>query len=216
MNVNQYIKTGSNESYTLPYLIEPLIPFIERFRKSKGIKAKKDLTIWCPFDLEETLQFDSPELGNITLYRSQYVEIFEREGYKVIASHLITDQDFFEYELDGHYDVIISNPPFQNKKLFFERALEFNKPFCLLNTASWLNDGGVFTLFKDIKLQLLMTNRRAVFFNDKGLIGNRPSFKSIYYCNEFLIDGDIQWFELPKKSMKELEQETLKLIGENK
>jgi len=44
-----------------------------------------------------------------------------------------------------------------------------------------------------------MTNRRAVFFNTEGQIGNRPSFKSIYYCYDFLQGSDIQWFELPKE-----------------
>jgi len=38
MNVNQYKFTGNDESYTYPYLIIPLIPFIEKFRKTKKYK----------------------------------------------------------------------------------------------------------------------------------------------------------------------------------
>jgi len=195
MNVNQYKFTGNDESYTYPSLILPLIPFIEKFRESKRIKAKKDLIIWCPFDLKEDILYN-----RIKMFRSNYVDIFEKEGYSVIASHIAIGQDFFEYEPEEDWDIIISNPPFKNKKSFFERAISFNKPFCLLNTASWLNDSGVYNVFKDIKLQLLMPNKRAMFFNEKGLIGKRPSFKSIYYCKDFLVGGkDIEWFELKKE-----------------
>jgi hypothetical protein len=194
MNVNQYKLTSNNEAYTYPTLILPLIPFIEKFRERKGIKNKKDMTIWCPFDLKEDMEFNG-----IKMFRSNYVDIFEKEGYNVIASHIATGQDFFEYEPEEKWDIIISNPPFKNKKLFFERALSFKKPFALVSMASWLNDSGVYNLFKNERLQLLMPDKRARFFNEKGCIGKQPSFKSIYYCIDFLTDKDIEWFTLDKK-----------------
>ena len=97
-----------------------------------------------------------------------------------------------------NWDIIISNPPFKNKKLFFERVLSFDKPFALVSMVSWLNDGGVYNLFKDKKLQLLIPDKRARFFNENGCIGKQPSFKAIYYCVDFLQDNDIQWFELDR------------------
>jgi hypothetical protein len=190
MTANQYKVIGSDESYTYPYLITPIVKFIEEFRINKNIDK---LTVWCPFDLEKDLLFN-----NIQMFASNYVKIFKEQGCKVIASHIATGKDFFEYEPEKHYDVIISNPPFRNKKLFFERALKLNKPFCLLNTASWLNDSGVYNVFKNNNLQLLMTNKRAKFFTANGCIDKGISFKSIYYCKDFLINRDIEWFELPK------------------
>ena len=115
----------------------------------------------------------------INLQPSNYIKVLEQAGFKVINSHLATGQDFFEYE-PKNYDLIVSNPPFKNKKLFFERVLTFNKPFCLLNTASWLNDGGPNACFNDKDLQLIIPNKRAKFFNENGCIGKQPSFKSIY------------------------------------
>jgi len=156
------------------------------------------LTIWCPFDLKEDMIYNG-----IKMFRSNYVDIFEKEGYNVVASHIATGQNFFEYDPIEKWDIIISNPPFKNKKSFFERALSFNKPFAMVSMASWLNDGGVYNVFKNKKLQLLMPNKRAKFFNENGCIGNRPSFKSIYYCIDFLQDNDIQWFELNEKINKE-------------
>ena len=192
MNINQYKFTGNDESYTYDALIEPIIPFIEEFRKNKN-KTKSELTIWCPFDLKEDIEFNG-----IKMFKSNYVKIFEKEGYNVIASHIATEQDFFEYEPEK-YDVIISNPPFKNKKLFFERAIGFNKPFALLSPASWINDGGVYNVFKDKKMQLIIPDKRARFFNENGCIGKSPSFKSIYYCLDFLQNKDIEWFELDRK-----------------
>jgi len=191
MTKNQYKKTGSDESYTYPYLITPLLSFIEEFKDKIG---KENLTIWCPFDLEKDL-----EIKGVKYFESYYCKIFKEAGYNVICSHILTGQDFFEYEpLD--YDIIVSNPPFKNKRLFFERALSLHKPFVLLSTASWFNDGGVYNVFKNEKLQLLMPKERAVFFdNSKNQIGKRASFKSIYYCKDFLVGHDIKWFELGKQ-----------------
>jgi len=123
MTKEQYIKTGGDESYTYPYLIKPLIPFVEEFREAKGIETKKDLTIWCPFDLSEELIIDGKKYP-----KSYYVDIFEKKGYNVVSSHIFKGQDFFEYEPEN-YDVIISNSPFQNKRLFFQRAIELKNLF---------------------------------------------------------------------------------------
>lgn len=193
MNINQYKFTGNDESYTYPSLIKPLIPFIEKFRISKNIKNRSNLTIWCPFDLKEDMEYNG-----IKMFRSNYIDIFEKEGYNVIASHIATGQDFFKYE-PPYFDVIISNPPFRNKALFFERAITLNKPFALVCPASWLNDGGsIVKLFRNKRLQLLIPDKRAKFFNENGKINKGISFKSIYYCVDFLVDKDIEWFELDR------------------
>jgi len=186
MNVNQYKFTGNDESYTYPELVEIILPFLEKFRE-RIQKNKSELTIWCPFDLREDLT-----INGITYFKSNYVDILENNNYKVIASHILTGQDFFNYEPDEKWDIIISNPPFKNKRLFFERALSFNKPFALISMASWLNDSGVNNVFGDYenKLSLIIPNRRAKFFNNnKECIGKQPSFKSIYYCYDFMDKG---------------------------
>ena len=52
--------------------------------------------MWCPFDFES----------------SEYVRLIRENGNKVIATHIDTGQNFFYYEPEEHYDVIVSNPPF--------------------------------------------------------------------------------------------------------
>lgn len=190
MEVAQYRFTWDNESYTYPSLIYPLIDKIEDFRKRKG-KTKQELTIWLPFDTVDDVEFQ-----DFVVEKSNYYKILKEQGYNVIASHIATGQDFFDFEPEN-FDLIISNPPFKNKKAFFERALIFKKPFALVGPASWLNDSGSYDVFSNIKLQLFMSRSRPTFFRNWKIVWKVTSFKAIYFCFDFL-EQDIDWFLLDK------------------
>ena len=125
----------------------------------------KDVIVWCPFDTEE----------------SEFVKQIPNNVY----SHINTGQDFFTYEPDN-WDVIVSNPPFTDKRKFFERALSFNKPFALIMTNAWLNDSAPKQLFKDKDLQLLMFDKRMKFNSPDGRPNDKITFSSSYYCWNFL------------------------------
>ncbi len=197
MKKEQYIVTWDSESYTYPSLIYPIIEKIENFRIEKGI-LKEELKIWLPFDIEKDMEYTNTFWKIIYLKESLYYKILKEAWYNIIASHIATGQDFFKYEPE-RFDLIISNPPFKWKSEFFKRALELWKPFALVCPASWMNDWWPFNLFSEKKIQLFMSDKRSKFFNDKWeSIGNQPSFKAIYYCHNFLIWNDIQWFKLNK------------------
>jgi len=83
------------------------------------------------------------------------------------------------------WDIIVSNPPFTNKRKIFERALSFNKPFALLMSNTWLNDAAPKQLFKEKQLQLLMFEERIKFKNN-GVVENKITFSSSYYCYNLL------------------------------
>ena len=179
MTPAQYIKTGSDESYTYPNLVKVIKPFIDKFAASRG----GNITIWCPFDKEW----------------SNYVKLFKEWGYNVIHSHIDDGKDFFTYQPEESWDIIVSNPPFKNKALFFTRALSFNKPFALVAPVTWLNDGTPNKLFMDSGVELIIPNRRAKFFNTEGnVIGNRPSFKSVYFC-KWLCTKEINFVDMEKE-----------------
>ena len=129
----------------------------------------QDAIIWCPFDKED----------------SEFVNQIREKGNKVIATHIDNGQDFYTYEPTEHWDCIISNPPFTNKRHIFERALSFNKPFALIMSNTWLNDSAPKQLFKNKDLQLLMFDKRMKFKNN-GEIQNKITFSSSYYCWNFL------------------------------
>jgi len=153
-----YSKGNSDEQYTPAYAVEPILEFIP-----------KDAIVWCPFDKAD----------------SEFVKQIRKKGNTVIISHIDDDKCFFEYE-PAEWDILISNPPFTNKRKYFERALSFNKPFALVMTNTWLNDSAPKQLFKYKDLQLLMFDKRMKFVNPDGRANNKITFSSSYYCWNFL------------------------------
>lgn len=154
-----YSLGNNDECLTLDYCVYPILEFLD----------KKSI-IWCPFDKED----------------SSFVKILRENGNKVIHSHIDEDKDFYKFEPNEKWDLIISNPPFTNKRLIFERALSFNKPFALIMTNVWLNDAAPKELFYKKDLQLLMFDKRMFFKQKNNLINFKTSFSSSYYCYNFL------------------------------
>ena len=148
---------NNDECYTPDYGVKPILKYIQ-----------EGAIVWCPFDTEE----------------SEFVKQISKQN-KVEYSHISTGHNFFDYEPDK-WDIIISNPPFTNKRKYFERALSFNKPFALIMTNTWLNDSAPKQLFKDKDLQLLMFDKRMKFISPDGRDNDKITFSSSYYCYDIL------------------------------
>lgn len=155
-----YSKGKNDEMYTPKYAVIPLLKYIN-----------PDWIVWCPFDKEE----------------SEFVKEISKTN-KVIYSHIEYGQDFYTYEPNEHWDCIISNPPFSNKRQIFERALSFNKPMALLMSNTWLNDKYSKWVFYEAKrdMQLLMFDKRIKFIDTEGNVENKITFSSSFYCSDFL------------------------------
>ena len=147
-----YSKGKNDECHTPAYGVRPILEYIP-----------KGQMVWCPFDEEE----------------SWFVKLISQQN-KVIYSHIRHGKDFYDYEPEI-WDILISNPPFTNKRLIFERAIAFGKPFALLMSNTWLNDAAPKRLFKYIDLQLLMFDKRIRFDNRAKI-----TFSSSYFCWNFL------------------------------
>ena len=156
-----YSKGKNDEYYTLDYGVKPILKYIPN-----------DWTVWCPFDTEE----------------SEFVKQIRKNGNKVIHSHIMYGQDFYKYEPEEEWDCIISNPPFTNKRLIFERCLDLGKPFALIMTTTWLNESAPTKIFleRNRQIQILMFDKRMKFRNPKGEIQNKITFNSCYFCCDFL------------------------------
>ena len=88
-----YSSGNNDECYTPDYAVTPILKYIPT-----------DAKVWCPFDKAE----------------SEFVKQIS-QTHSVEYSHIDEGKDFFAYE-PVHFDVIVSNPPFTNKRKFFERA----------------------------------------------------------------------------------------------
>ena len=152
-----YSSGNNDECYTPLYGVTPILKYIP-----------EGAIVWCPFDT----------------FESHFVKEISKTN-KVEMSHKWTGHDFFDYEPD-EWDIIVSNPPFTNKRKYFERALSFNKPFALIMTNTWLNDSAPKQLFKDKDLQLLMFDKRMKFVSPDGRANDKITFSSSYYCWNFL------------------------------
>ena len=156
-----YNNGGGDEQYTPAYGVEILLPHIRHF---------KDKIIWCPFDTED----------------SQFVKILRSNGFNIVFSSLNNNQDFLEYEPE-QWDVILSNPPYTNKQIFWERCLALGKPFALLLPINILSDSVVNSTIRDERrLSLLIPSRRMRFYNAQtGETGKQPTFKAAYFGVDF-------------------------------
>jgi hypothetical protein len=152
-----YSEGNNDECYTPDYGVAPILKYIP-----EGVK------VWCPFDTVD----------------SEFVKQISKQN-EVVFTHIQYGQDFLTYE-PSKWDVIVSNPPFTNKRKFFERALSFEKPFALIMTNTWLNDSAPKQLFKDKDLQLLMFDKRMKFHSPDGRPNDKITFSSSYYCWNFL------------------------------
>ena len=138
--------------------VELLLPYIQHL---------KDKIIWCPFDKED----------------SQFVIVLKENGFNVIYSHLEYGQDFLTYEPEK-WDCLISNPPYKNKRVYWERALDLGKPFALLLPLNILSDSVINVTMREREreFQLLIPQKRMRFYNAKtGEVGNQPTFKASYF-----------------------------------
>lgn len=152
-------RVGNDEQYTPRYGVRILLPHIQHL---------KDRIIWCPFDTSQ----------------SNFVKVLTENGFQVEYSHIWEGKDYFEYEPEK-WDVMISNPPYKNKRSYLERALSFNKPFALLLPLTSLNDTIFHTVFrgKEDKFQMLIPDRRMQFINSTTKReGPSPTFKAVYFA----------------------------------
>ncbi|MDE6671521.1 MAG: tRNA (adenine-N(6)-)-methyltransferase [Ruminococcus sp.] len=147
----------NDECYTPSYAVIPIIKYLP-----------KDKIIWCPFDTDE----------------SEFTRQLSLAEYKIVNSHICNGQNYYTYE-PVSWDIMVSNPPYTNKRKIFERALSFNKPFALLMSNTWLNDSTPKQLFKTKQLQLLMFDKRIKYLNN-GIVNNKITFSSSYYCYNLL------------------------------
>ena len=90
-----YSAGNNDECYTPAYAVKPILKYIP-----------EGSTVWCPFDTD----------------KSEFVKQISQK-HNVIYSHISYKEDFIECQPMIEWDMIISNPPFTNKRKYYERPL---------------------------------------------------------------------------------------------
>lgn len=172
-------KTSSgDEVYTPYYAVEPLLKYVS-----------KDKIIWMPFDEEW----------------SAFYQLFTENGYKCIRSSLKENKNFFEYEPDEHYDIIISNPPFSKKDEVLDRLYQLNKQFMILLPMNSLQGKNRYKYLSK-GIQLLSFDGRVNFHTNNNFKTYKKGnhFASAYFCKDILPK------DLILEELKEYDRELIK------
>ena len=160
---------NGDEYYTPKYIVEILLPHL------KNIK-----TIWCPCDTKD----------------SEFVKVFQENGYKVLFSHIDNGEDFLLYEPKEQYDCIITNPPFSIKNNILQRCIDLGKPFVLLLSATCIQSASLIRIISQCKnFNFIMFDKRISYS------GDRPPFPSWYFTENIL---DKNKFYIYKEDPKKL------------
>ena len=168
----QTVSERGDEYYTPKYVVEILLPYLQ---KHKDIKK-----IWCPFDKDE----------------SEYVKVLTENGYEVIHTHIDNGQDFLEYQPDFEFDAIISNPPFSIKNQVFEKTIGYGKVWALLMSATSVQSASfIRILSNEERLNFIMFDRR-ISYN-----GDRPPFPSWYFTGKLLDKTETYIYEDDPKEL---------------
>ena len=160
MKMDKVANSKNDEFYTPYYAVDPILKYLDNFQ-----------TIWCPFDTDESL----------------FVRMLKKDGYKVINTHIVNGQDFFN--IDVECDAIISNPPYSCKGKVLERLFELDKPFAMLvGVVGLFESQQRFNMFKNNKFEIMYMNKRVSYFKDYAdqKPSLNPPFSSVYVCHNIL------------------------------
>ena len=125
-------------------------------------------------------------------------------GYGVIATDILTGQDFLNYEPPGDYDCIITNPPYRTKQDFLQRAYSLGKPFAFLLPLITFETAKRQKLFRDNGLEVIFFDKRINFETPSGT-GSGSWFATAWFTWGLNIGRQMTFVEYaPKVNLMEL------------
>lgn len=155
----QYYFNKNDEYYTPAYAVYPIM---ERLTTGS--------TVWCPFDTSD----------------SEYVKVFQKNGFHVVYGHISTGQDFFATTIPD-CDYIISNPPYSLKGEVFKRLYEIGKPFAMLiNFQGIFDHKDRFVMFSTNRVEMLWLSPRVNYIKEDSSKPSGVPFQSGYLCSGIL------------------------------
>ena len=177
---------STDDFQTPPAALKPLTPYL-----------KKEWLIWECAEGE----------GNLT-------EALIKEGYNVIATDILTGQDFLTYHPD-RFDCIITNPPYSLKQQFLERAYSLKKPFAFLLPLTTLETTKRLYLFQKHGIEIIFLNERINFVMPRKKKQSKSWFASAWFTNGLGIGKQLVFpliKDIPKQT-KLSGNQSIKMLG---
>ena len=102
-----------------------------------------------------------------------------KAGFSVVGS---ADLDFAK-QCPAKWDVLVTNPPFTKKPVFFQRAYELGKPFALLLPVESLAGQKRIELYRKHGIQVMIPDKRINFSNaGENRNGTSANFPTAWFC----------------------------------
>jgi hypothetical protein len=153
---------GYDACQTPAYALDPLLPYLDLA-----------WTIWEPASGEGSL-----------------VEALYDAGYKedhVVATDILTGQNFFEHQPDQPWDCLVTNPPYSIKYEWLSRCFALGKPFALLVPVEMLGAKTAQELLKAHDFEIMLLDQRIDFkMPNKGYEGNGAQFPTLWLTHHLL------------------------------
>lgn len=120
---------------------------------------------------------------------------FEQRGHPVVASDILTGQDFLTWE-PAAWDVLITNPPYSIKDRWIGRCYELGKPFALLLPLTAMEGQRRQALYRRHGVQLILMPKRVNFQtpNDRG---SSAWFATAWFLGGFDLPSDLLFWQPP-------------------
>jgi len=171
---NEYEPQGYDACQTPAYAIDPLLPHLTNF-----------LTIW------------EPAAGEGLLVEALYDSELSANPMGVIASDILTGQNFFDYEPEHAWDCIVTNPPFSLKFKWLERCYQLGKPFALLLPVETLAAATAQKMFAEYGIEVIFMNKRINFkMPNKGWDGAGAQFGVAWFTWGLGIGKEMSFAEI--------------------
>lgn len=110
-------------------------------------------------------------------------------GYKNVIHN---QEDFYENYDKYDFDMILTNPPYSNKKKVLSILYKINKPFIIIVPISTINKLFMREIFKNDleKIQIIIPPKR-MQFEKNGICNNRCWFDCVFLCYKMDLEKDI-------------------------
>lgn len=163
-----YTPQGMDACQTPAYAIDPLLPYLTKFK-----------SIWEPAAGEGNIV---DALLDCTPHR-----------FNVIASDILTGKNFFDYEPE-RWDCMVTNPPFSIKFLWLARCYILKKPFALLMPVETLGAKTAQELFDRYGIEIILLDKRVNFkMPKKGWDSGGAQFPTAWFTWQLDLPSQITY-----------------------
>jgi len=126
--------------------------------------------------------------------KGNIVSTLTNNGYVAFGTDITDGADFFTYQPDQKFDVIITNPPYSLKDRFLDRCYQLHRPFALLLPLTALEGIKRQKMYRDNGIQIIFLPRRVNFETPSGQ-GKGSWFATAWFTWGFDLPSDIVFLE---------------------